>query len=72
MRGNFIYERLGEKIQILRKKKGLSQEQLAIASDIDRSYLAEIEQGKANPTFKTLNKIARGLRIKIKKLVENV
>lgn len=72
MRGNFVYERLGEKIANFRKKQRLTQEELALASDIDRSYLAEIENGHANPTFKTLFKIARGLKTKVSKLIEGI
>jgi transcriptional regulator with XRE-family HTH domain len=72
MRGNFFYKRLGESLSYHRKKRKLSQEELASDSDIDRTYLARIESGKANPTIKVLNKISRSLRIKLKELFKNV
>lgn len=72
MRGNFLYRRLGEVIIDWRKRKKYSQEELALLSDIDRTYLARIEEGKANPTIKTLHKLARILRIKIRTLLKGI
>lgn len=62
---NFFYRHLGRVIVRIREKKGLTQEQLALLCDINRSHFAKIEEGRANPSIKTLNKIARVLRIKI-------
>lgn len=72
MRGNFFYKRLGEKIISARRNKKFSQEQLALLSDIDRTYLARIEEGKANPTIKVLNKISKNLGIRLQKLLMGV
>lgn len=72
MRGNFFYKRLGQQIVNERKKKKFSQEQLALLSDIDRTYLARIEEGKANPSIKILYKIARTLKVKIYDLLHGV
>ena len=72
MRGNFYYKRLGETIIKNRQKRSLSQEQLALLSDVDRSYLAEVEVGKANPTVKFLRKIAKTLKIKVGKILTGI
>jgi transcriptional regulator with XRE-family HTH domain len=72
MRGNFYYRRLGETIIQSRKKRDLSQQQLATLSDVDRSYLAEIEEGKANPSIRFLHKIARILKIRVRELIKNL
>ncbi len=72
MRGNYFYQRLGERIIIERNRKKLSQEQAALLSDIDRTYFARIEEGKANPSVKILSKIARILRIRLNKLLTGV
>ena len=72
MRGNFYYKKLGETIIKSRQKKRLSQEQLALLSDVDRSYLAEVEVGKANPSVKFLHKIAKTLKIKVRKLLTDI
>jgi len=72
VRGNFFYHRLGEKIIRVRQKRKLSQEQLALLSDIDRTYLARIEEGKANPSVKVLNKLSRVLKTRISYLLKGV
>ncbi|OGK18757.1 hypothetical protein A2866_04275 [Candidatus Roizmanbacteria bacterium RIFCSPHIGHO2_01_FULL_39_8] len=72
MRGNFFYKRLGERIVKARKKKKLSQEQLALLSDMDRTYLARVEEGKANPSIKVLNKLSRVLKIRLSSLLKGV
>ena len=65
MRGNFFYKRLGERIVRARKKRQLSQEELALLSDIDRTYIARLEEGKANPSIKVLNKLSRVLKTRL-------
>lgn len=72
MRGNFFYKKLGDRIITERKSRRLSQEKLAFEAYVDRTYLARIEEGKANPTVKVLHKIARGLRMKVYELMDGV
>ncbi len=72
MRGNFFYKRLGEKLVSERKRKQLSQEQLGLLSAIDRTYLARIEEGKANPSVKILYKLAKILKVRLCVLLEGV
>ncbi|MBI2641503.1 helix-turn-helix transcriptional regulator [Candidatus Roizmanbacteria bacterium] len=72
MRGNFFYKRLGERIITERKNKGFSQEQLALLSDVDRTYLARIEEGKANPTIKVLGKLSKVLKVRLNRLLKGV
>lgn len=45
------------------KKMGLSQEKLALKAEIDRTYLAGVEQGKRNPSLRSLEKILLALDI---------
>ena len=72
MRGNFFYNRVGERIFTERKKRNLSQERLSLLSDIDRTYITRIEAGRANPSIKVLRKISRVLKIKMNKLIKGV
>lgn len=72
MRGNFFYQRLGERLITERKKKNLSQEELALISDVDRTYVARIEEGKANPTVRVLHKLARRLKVRVADLLVGV
>ena len=36
----------GQRVQTLRKAKGVSQEKFALSIDMDRTYLASVEAGK--------------------------
>lgn len=71
-RGNYYYKRLGESIISHRKKLKLSQQRVAILSDVDRSYLAEVEEGKANPSIRFLHKIANVLKINVGSLTKKL
>lgn len=65
-----INVKLGKKIRIILKKKGLSQEELAFESKTDYSYLNEIEAGKRNPSVKRLEKLAKALKVSVKELFD--
>lgn len=57
---------LGKRIQEERKKKGLTQYKLAKEMFMEQSNLARIEDGKTNPTVKTLLKISQILDCEVK------
>lgn len=65
-----ITEDVGNRIKSLRKKKGLSQEKLALKAGIDRTYLAGIEAGKRNATIISLKKIVIALEISMKEFFD--
>lgn len=65
MRGNHYYKKIGLRIAFLRKKRNFSQYQLADKAQINRSHLAAVETGKANPTVKFLGKIGRALKVNV-------
>ena len=46
-----------------RIKKGLSQEQLATATDLSQSFISDIENGLRIPSITSVNKIALALGI---------
>lgn len=52
---------LGTRIRTLRLAKGMSQEALADAARIDRSYMSGVERGVRNVSVLNLAKIARAL-----------
>lgn len=52
---------IGEKLKQYRKKKCLTQEQLAELVDIDTKYLARLEKDMHNPTFNVMKKLAHVL-----------
>lgn len=61
---------IGENLAKARKKSGLTQEQLANEAEIDRSYVSDIENGKANISIGMLLTICSVLEINPKKLFE--
>lgn len=50
-------------IRVARAAKGLSQKQLAAASERDQSYISKLESGKRAPSQRVLQAIADGLKI---------
>lgn len=56
-------ESIGENIRLLRNKRDLSQEQLALNAGVNTSYIGQIERGEKNPTIKILEKISSALKI---------
>lgn len=63
-------KKLGKNISLIRKKKNLSQYKLAQEILTDQSNLARIEEGKVNPTVKTLLKISSALDCRVKDLFD--
>ncbi len=60
---------LGDAIRKTRLKQGLTQEDLALAADVDRGYLGRVERGDNNVALLTLLKIAQALGVSIKDLM---
>jgi transcriptional regulator with XRE-family HTH domain len=56
-----IKEKFGHKVKILREAKGLSIENLANVSNVDRNYISDIEKGKRNVSIEIIEKIINGL-----------
>ena len=61
--------RFGENLRSVRKANGFSQEQLAFASGLDRSYVGKIERGQINVTLETVNTLAKTLGCSPKDLI---
>ena len=67
-----IRVRLGARIRELRLQRGLSQEKLAELCGLNRSYIGEIERGRANITLATLVTIAQQLQTTASELFEDL
>lgn len=57
------FEIVGRNITYLRRKLGLSQEEVAYRAHIDRSYLSQVEHGKRNISLVVLVEIASALGV---------
>jgi transcriptional regulator with XRE-family HTH domain len=63
-------EGLGRAIQALRAERGLKRQALADSAGLSYAYLAEIENGKKEPSTRVLDAIARALGIRLPELME--
>lgn len=61
IRDKQVLVRFGERLRQLRLKKGLTQEELAYATDVDLSVIHRVETAKTNPTLTTLSALAKAL-----------
>ncbi len=59
----------GHLVRKYRKEKSMSQEQLALLCNMDRSYLGRIERGEVNPTLEKIYELADKLQISPKDLL---
>jgi len=60
----------GDRVREIRKKKGLSQEELAYKADLHRTYIGMIERAEKNITLINIEKIANALEIEIADLIK--
>lgn len=60
----------GSKIQMLRKSKGISQENLATILKINRNNLSRIETGKSEPTLSIIKNIVDYFKVDVASLMD--
>ena len=65
-----LKQKLGARIQEIRKSKNLTQEVLAEKIDMDKPNLSNIECGKRFMTAETLEKLANALEVEEKELFD--
>ena len=64
-----IEEAFGQVIKELRKARYLSQEKLALASNLDRSFISHLERGYKQPSLITIFQLAKTLKISPSQLI---
>lgn len=60
-----LYMDLGDCIKKIREAKGLSQKQVAAACKMDTGNYSRIENGKTDPAFSSVQKIAKALGVEL-------
>lgn len=63
--------KLGKKINQLRTSRGLSLEGLAVAADVSKSYLWELENREVSPTAEKLKSLAAALEVEVAFLLDD-
>lgn len=58
--------KIGQRIKELRETASMSQKDLAYTADLDRSYIASIENGQRNVSIVNIEKIAAALNVTLK------
>lgn len=61
----------GQHLKHLRQEKGLSQEQLGLIAELDRTYISGIERGVRNVSLANIFRIARALDLPPSALFES-
>lgn len=62
----------GKRLAEIRRKRGLTQEQLAELADMTTLSLSYIEQGRRWPRLVTLHKLAKCLNVPINDFFKNI
>ncbi|NHN38881.1 helix-turn-helix transcriptional regulator [Pseudomaricurvus alcaniphilus] len=62
---------LALRLKETRKRVGLSQEALADAAEIDRTYVSQLERGKVNPSLAVLVRVAIALNSSVRELLNS-
>jgi transcriptional regulator with XRE-family HTH domain len=65
-------KKFGERIRILRRQAGWSQEELAAACGLHRTYVGAVERGERNVSLVNIVRLARALRAKPGDLMEDI
>jgi transcriptional regulator with XRE-family HTH domain len=63
---------IGNELQRARLDAGMTQEELALKAQIDRSYVSLLENNKKSPTIEMLFRICEVLGVKVSTLVARV
>ncbi|MBN2892517.1 MAG: helix-turn-helix transcriptional regulator [Bacteroidales bacterium] len=61
-----VKSKIGLRIKNLRELASMSQKDLAYAADLDRSYIASVENGQRNISIMNIEKIATALNVTLK------
>lgn len=64
-----IEVQIGDVVRVAREKRGMSVEDLAAKSGVDRSYLHSLENGRWQPTIRTLSRLAPVLGMTIEQMM---
>ena len=66
---NSITNTFGFRLKHLRKKAGLSQEQLALTAELAPSFVGEVERNLKRPSLESIEKLATALEISVPELL---
>ena len=63
-------KKLGENLKKIRMTKNITQTELAETLGVDKSFISNIENGKANPTLSTIAGLAKVIKVSTNELLK--
>lgn len=66
-----IKDRVGQRLKALRKERGMTQEKLSFESDVDKTYISEVENGKRNISMVNLEKLILTIGYSLKEFFDD-
>jgi len=63
---------LGKEIARLRRRAGMSQEELAFRADVHRTYISQLERGLKSPTLSVMLDLSKVLKTSPSQLIVTV
>lgn len=63
--------KIGQRIKELRTLAGYSQMELSDRSNLDRTYITSVENGKRNISIENINNIATALNVTLKEFFDD-
>ena len=63
-------QKLGIRLREIRHRRGLSQEALAYAADLERAYVSGVERGEFNVSVESLSRLAAALKVHIREFFD--
>lgn len=67
-----ITTEIGNRIRFYRRERKLSQEELALRSDLHPSYIGQLERGLKTPSIDTIYKITKSLDITMSEFLGSI
>ncbi len=67
-----VHAAFGAQLRAVRVQQGFSQDELATASGLHRSYIGGIERGERNPSLTNIARLADSLGVGVSELVRGV
>lgn len=62
----------GQEVARLRRRLGISQEELAFRAEVHRTYISQLERGLKSPTLSVILKLSCALKASASRLVATV
>jgi len=60
---------LGLNVRSFRKLRGMTQEQLGLETEMERSYVSDLERGTRNPSVRAMERLAKALGVESHQLL---